>query len=692
LKTKISIAIAAIVAIPVQVSAEHEHLPTIVVEGSAMRSGTFGTAPDSSGLKDTASLLKRVPGANVNRNGPLTGIASYRGMFGNRINISIDGANMKEVGPNSMDPPLSHIPAPLTGKLTVHRGIAPVSSGIETFGGSMHVESKKGRFAEGDGIETSGTASMGYGSVDDGHFGALLGAVANKNHKLYLSGSKEQGRDYKIKDNQKQENTRYDREAFTTGYGYQREGHEFGINYSNNNTGHTGTPALPMDIEYVKGGLYDANYSWDLGDGYKLKTNIFYQKMRHLMSNTVMRNGGTTMMDAINNRTEVEAGGIDIGVDMPLFDGILTVGINGDQANHDANSRMIDTSTNNGGAGAGAVMNTNFFNRVERDRYSIFTEWTGDVAENLVLDLGVRFARTWSDAGMVSTQMNGMNNTATNADAVAFNAADRSRNFNEVDLAVVLRHAVSSSLDVEVGLARKNRAPTYQELYLWTENKATGGFADGKTYIGDLNLDHETAYQFDLGFDWHTDNAYVAPRFFYHYVDDYIQGTATTKALTYGADTLQWSNIQAQLYGVDLEAGYTLTDNWRVDAGLNYVRGERVNSPTGDSDLYRIAPLNGRVQATYEQHGWMGAIEGVFYADQGDVAGYNDEQKTKGYMLLNLRGKYEPYHGVVIGTGIENVIGSQYFDHLGGYTNHTIANGRVASPGRNIYATLSYNW
>ncbi len=700
MNTKLSLAIATVLAIPLQASAEHEQLPTIVVEGSAMRAGTFGTAPDSSGLKDTASLLKRVPGANVNRNGPLTGIASYRGMFGNRINISIDGANMKEVGPNSMDPPLSHIPAPLTGKLTVHRGISPVSSGIESFGGSMHAESKKGRFAaEDEDIITSGTASMGYGSSDDGHFGALLGSVANQNHKLYLSGSKEQGRDYRIKNNQKQTNTRYDREAFTAGYGYQREGHEFGINYSNNNTGHTGTPALPMDIEYVKGGLYDANYAWDLGDGFKVKTNIFYQKMRHLMSNTVMRNGGSTMMDAMQNRTEVEAGGIDLAVDMPLFDGVLTVGVNGDQSNHDANITMTDTSTMNGGMGMGAVMNVNFFNGVERDRYSIFTEWTGDIAEDTELELGARYVHTWLNAGQVSGGMN-MSGATTATDRVAFNAADRSRNFNEVDLTAILRYSVSSALDVEVGLARKNRAPTYQELYLWTKNNATGGFADGNTYLGNLNLDHETAYQFDLGFDWHTDNAYVAPRFFYHYVDDYIQGLNTAAAAASksgnmagsGAPAnLQWSNIQAQLYGVDLEAGYTFTDYLRFDAGLNYVRGERVNSPTGDTDLYRIAPLNGRAQMTYEQAGFMGAIEGVFYADQGDVAGYNNEQKTKGYMLMNLRGKYE-FHGVVVGTGIENVLDTKHFDHLGGYASHNRANGRIAMPGRNIYATLSYNW
>ncbi len=143
MKSKLTVAIASIIALPFQAYAEQEQLPTIVIEGSTIRAGTFSTAPDSSGLKDTSSLLKRVPGANVNRNGPLTGIAAYHGMSGNRININIDGANMKEVGPNSMDPALSHIPAALTGKLTVQRGISPVSAGIETIGGSMHAESKK---------------------------------------------------------------------------------------------------------------------------------------------------------------------------------------------------------------------------------------------------------------------------------------------------------------------------------------------------------------------------------------------------------------------------------------------------------------------------------------------------------------------------------------------------------------------
>ncbi|HPQ87734.1 MAG TPA: TonB-dependent receptor, partial [Gammaproteobacteria bacterium] len=45
---------------------------------------------------DTPEVLKKIPGANVNRNGPLSGIAQYRGLFGNRVNVQIDNITMQE--------------------------------------------------------------------------------------------------------------------------------------------------------------------------------------------------------------------------------------------------------------------------------------------------------------------------------------------------------------------------------------------------------------------------------------------------------------------------------------------------------------------------------------------------------------------------------------------------------------------
>jgi len=74
-------------------------------------------------------------------------------------------------------------------------------------------------------------------------------------------------------------------------------------------------------------------------------------------------------------------------------------------------------------------------------------------------------------------------------------------------------------------------------------------------YTGNQDIAHETAYQFELGFDWHNEKAYIAPRVFYHYVDDYIQGVPIAEsnvsaeileAVTHINDkALRFDNIEA---------------------------------------------------------------------------------------------------------------------------------------------------
>lgn len=700
--------IGLIAALPFAAVAETESLPTITVEGNLQRPGTVGLVPGSIGLKDTASLLQTIPGADVNRNGPLTGIAQYRGMAGNRINVSVDGYAWKEVGPNSMDPSLSHLPAALTETLQVYRGISPVSSGMETIGGSMKVKSRKGHFAVGDDLLFEGLASGGYSSVDNGRFGSLFSSLANENHRLYISGSKERGYNYDYHDNDAVLPSRYDREAATLGYGYQRNGHQFDVTYSHNDTGPTGTPSLPMDIIYVRGGVASAEYEGTFGD-IQMDANFHYQDMRHKMNNTTLRQTPMAMtplgMVTVSREayTEVDGFAAHMGFTLPLARGDLSIGFDVDQSLHDA--FVLDPNN--------AMFYVDAFSGVERDRYSIFTEWRGDIVDNLSLELGARYTWVNSSSDTVTGRnplfmqlaANGFNGPLMSAMALnqSFNTGDRDITHHNVDLVAILRHAISDQLDVEFGLARKTRAPSYQELFIWIPLETTGGLADGRNYIGNVDLQEETSYQIELGMEWHSADLYVAPRAFYHYVDDYIQGVPTDNAAANlisnlppfgGKDALQFGNIDAQLYGVDVEAGYTINDNLRVDGSLSYVRGERLDE---EDDLYRIPPFNARLQTTYQQSFWQVSAEGVFYDSQEDVSSFNNEQETSGYALLNLRSQLEPLAGLTIGLGVENVFDTEHASHLAGI-NRVIGNkdlavgARVPDHGRNFYATMSYQW
>ena len=717
-KKPIPLVIGAVLAAPMLVLAAHPaQLSTITVEGQTERLGTIALQPDTGGALDMASLLQRLPGANVNRNGPLTGLPQYRGLFGNRVNVMTDGTQLHEVGPNSMDTQMSYIPKALADNVILYRGIAPVSSGIETLGGTIVTESKRGQFSEGGGIETHGFGTGGFSWVSDGKYGAVNASVANSNHRAYFSGSAERGHNYRFKGDKAVKPSQYDRDTYSTGYGYQRNGHEFGINYDNRDTGKSGTPSLPMDIQYIRSDVGSINYNGDLGNGYSVEMRGFYQNARHIMDNFTLRpaprpGGGAERFRQI--RTTVEGGGYRLAFTIPnIASGNLKVGVDGDLANH--NALVTDP-----------VANLNFFidnfNDVDSDRYAGFLEWNGTVAEKLSLEMGVRYIRKEMNAGDIGTSMASGHSPGMGAMTPQmslamqgigslvqrFNEADRSIDTNNVDGVFVTRYAVSNSLELELGFASKTRAPSYQERYLWIPLESTGGLADGRVYVGNPNLQSERSFDVEFGVDFHSDTGYFAPRAFYRYVDNYIQGVPSTDLATNavatgmiqpgGPGALQFSNINAYLYGVDLEAGYVINDYFRLDGILNYVRGKRVGSV--NDNLYRIAPLNARMGLTFEYSDLTLSTEWVGYTRQNKVSFFNGEKATPGYSLMNIRGQYQPsfqyFQGMTLAFGVNNVFDKEHAAHLNGINRAGGSDAptgvKVPNPGRNIYVTASYQW
>ena len=93
-----------------------------------------------SSTPDMRGQLQTLPGLHINGNGAISGVLQYRGLFGDRIRINIDGAEIAGAGPNAMDSPLSHVMATLYQQVTLHQGIAPVSVGAETIAGALEVD------------------------------------------------------------------------------------------------------------------------------------------------------------------------------------------------------------------------------------------------------------------------------------------------------------------------------------------------------------------------------------------------------------------------------------------------------------------------------------------------------------------------------------------------------------------------
>ncbi|MBX3630621.1 MAG: TonB-dependent receptor [Nitrosomonas sp.] len=689
-------------SLSLHVSAESILMPTITIEGQGARPDQIAVTPESGGgALDSAVLLKRVPGGNVNSNGPLTNIPQYRGLFGNRLGVQLNGISVQEVGPNAMDTRTSTVPKSLVRSIKVHRGIAPVSAGMETIGGAIEINSRRSEFSNNSTPKISGFANSGFSSVDTGrYFGGLM-SLSNDTHRFHVGGNTEKGNDYRFKDNQKVRPSEYKRDVISVGYGLRpNEKHEISLDYDYKDTGNTGTPSLPMDIGYVRTHLGSFGYQGTLTNNLDVKFNGFFNRGDHLMSNNLLRpaprpgGGNQRFRDAT---TTLESGGYNLHFIIPEFqNGHLLVGFDGDLA---VNNSVISDPTN------GNFFLNNFVNST-KERYSSFAEWNGEIMKDLMLEVGFRYTYIHMNTDRVSTSMANVMMPVHNLQN-RFNNSDRSKNDHLFDASAVLRYAASNNLNLEIGVARKTRAPSFQERFLWIPLESTGGLADGRVYVGDTSLRPEKSYQVELGANLYGGGAYFTPRAFYRYVNDFIQGLPTNDALTNmvaggiqpgGPGPLQFSNIDAHLWGVDFETGYTITDYLRVDGILSFVRGKRTN---GNDNLYRIAPVNGRLSLTYERSDWLASLTYVGAMKQDKVAAFNGEQETSGYSILNVYTQYRPSfskktEGLTIAAGVNNIIDTKYVDHLNGInraSNINLAMGqRIPNPGRNVFVTLRYDW
>ncbi len=666
------------------------HLPTISVDGVAGEETPFAlpAAPIVSS-PDAGELLKKLPGANVNRNGPLTSIAQYRGLFGDRVNVLVDGMKINPAGPNAMDTPLSYIPATRLDSISLYRGIAPVSSGMETIGGTILANSKKPDFGFSQDFEFHGNAKAGYADNGNTYNAGIMGSLANKNHRFHLGGSIDRGDDLEFKGGDILP-TEHERDTFGGGYAFQNDDFSASLNAEHHDTGETGTPALPMDIIYAKGDHFMTKVKNTFANGGELSAKLSYQKAEHLMSNYTLRPPSSMMMRR-HAITDVKSNALGLSYAISGW----TFGADADRSDHHAD---IFNPGN-------AMFFVNNYKDVARDRYSLFGEKEFN-AGAWHIEAGIRYTRVNMDAGDVATSMiNAPGMMGANFTILRdnFNNSDRSQDENLVDIAFNFSRPISAQLDFVGGLARKERAASYQERYLWVPLESTAGLADGNNYIGNVDLDPETAYQIELGFDWHSPRASFSPHIFYHRIDDYIQGTPSTNMaanmlssmMAPGKPTpLQFNNVDAKLYGIDANWFFAVSQNIQLDGTISYVRGERRDT---SDNLYRIAPLTARTNISYHQINWHVGIEAVTVAKQNRISDENHEQKTSGYAIFNLSANYQPTNNITLQAGINNLFDREYQDHLGGYNrvsnNPDITQGaRLPGLGRSAYIGVNVDW
>lgn len=661
----------------------------IIVTGQKSDTATeTGIKPDAAPLQggDVTYLTARTPGGARIGNGELSGQMQYRGLFGERLNLRVDGQRFASGGPNLMDPVFHYAPSPLVAQVIIDRGVSPVSEGPGLAGGADAVFKRIG-YADGPEVDFGYDVSLGFRSVNDSFTnGGVVGAATDR-WRFNLLGAIESAEDTEYPDGVIG-GTAYDRDVFGLSAGVKLDIGEFTVDLRRQNTGQSGNPPFPMDIQYFDTDFARIGYSGDIGPVH-VSLAAHSSDVSHLMDNFSLRPAPPAMMQRAT-LAYAETRGFEGAVSFDFAGGELAIGADTETADHD----VLITNPNN----------SNFFvspfPNIDMTRTGVFAEWRGAIGP-VEAELGARVDSHDYDAGaaIVGPALPAMPGML----AMAFNNAEKSGDETTTDLVARIWTPVTNGFSWRGTLARKTQMPGYIQRYGWLPINASGGLADGNIYVGDLTLEPETAWIAEAGFDYASESIYFRPTIFIRQIDDYIQGVSFDDtpgvinspvemiANMNGDPTpLRWANVDARLVGLDFDAGYDFEGPLRLDGVFNYVRGERRDI---DDNLYRIAPPNLALGLTWEAESWSATLEARAFAEQDDVSATNSEAVTDGYSVVNAYVDWDIKTGVRLSFGVENLFDELYEDHLSGYNRNGFGDvplgTRVPGAGRGGFVRLS---
>ena len=677
------------------VQAEHLDLPSIEVSAERL----YENVPASVNTSDTTQLLSDEPGVSFYRAGGVSSLPVIHGLADDRIRIKVDGMDLISSCANHMNPPLSYVAPSQVETIKVFAGISPVSLGGDSIAGTIQVSSIAPEFAQNDQeLLIKAQAETFYRSNNDARGVNLSASVANENVYMRYTGSTVEANNYKAGssfkvaakaaalrgwlDGDEVGSTAYKARNHALAFGVQHENHlvEFKLGlqdipyqgFVNQRMDMTGNDAQSYNLSY-KG-----KYDWGA-----LEARAYHERTRHSMQfgdDKLFWYGPGLNVPGMPMDTEGKTTGVTVKGDINLSQrDVLRVGA--EYQRYRLNDWWDPV------ANSGMMMGPNAFwniNNGERDRYDAFAEWDATWNEQWFSQLGLRSSTVKMDAGNVQGY-SAMYAVAANA----FNAADHSDTDHNIDMTALTRFTPDAEKTFEAGYAMKTRSPNVYERFAWANGPKSMGmdpysmvmnmnnlYGDGNGYVGNLNLNPETAHTLSVSGDWHDAAQHhwklkVTP--YFTYVDDYIDAVAcaevgkTCAARTDGFVNLSLDNQSARLYGVDVSGQMLLAQNTGIGSFeakgiLSYVRGK--NRDTGD-DLYNIMPLNATLAVEHHFGGWSNTLQAKLVDSKDNVQAVRKELKTAGYSLFNFYTSYD-WKNARLDLGVENIFDKFYYDPLGG--------------------------
>lgn len=665
-------------------------------------------------LGNADSLLNDL-GVEFSAAGGISNLPILNGMMGDRVKVLVDGADITAACGNQMNPPLSYISANQVASYQVVAGVSPVSRGGDNIAGVIRVNSIAPKYSERNEVAWhSGYVSAQYRSINNAQSVGVGARLASNTFSLNYQGSFEDAHSYDDGHGNLVLDTLYRVQNHALTAALRDEKQQLVVKLTHQKIPFQGFANQYMDMTDNTSYGVVSQYTRIIDDG-EFKAHVNFNDVKHEMGFfTDEKNGMMPMNTDAQDMSYQLNWRLDLDADTTLLLGQEYYGYRiDDWWPAIAGSMMM---------GPNDYVN---INDGKRDRYTGFVELQKQLTKKWWLSAGTRIEYVQTDADEVQpyTKMNmsddmdmadmgnmpGMGMANPNPDAAKqFNAMDRKRSDTLVDASLLLRYQVSDEDELQFGLARKNRAPNLYERYSWgLSNMATsmiGWFGDGNGYIGNPNLEAETAHTFSTTFTKSAQDGtwQIMANAWYTKVSDYIDGSVVgstnraDSALT-KRNTLKFTNLDATLYGAKVEGVIRIADNknsgtWDLTATLSSTRGERDDS---DEPLYQIMPVNSKIALEQQLGKWQNALSWQWVDGKTRVDPRRFENQTDSYSLLNFATK-ATWDKLTVKFAVTNLLDKYYQQPLGGVSiaqfNKDKNQGfsQLAGQGRSLNAGISY--
>ncbi|WP_295803590.1 TonB-dependent copper receptor [uncultured Microbulbifer sp.] len=627
---------------------------------------------------DGADYLKTIAGFSVIRKGGSDGDPVLRGMAGSRLNILLDGESILGGCNNRMDPPTAYIFPETLDQIKVIKGPQTVSYGPGNSAGVVLFERDRERPQE---TEWDLHASLLAGSA--GRQDGLVDA-AYKSPEFSLRGTvtSASADDYQ------------DGDGVTVHSRYARWSGQLGFAWTPDEDTRLEISSTRSDGEaaYADRAVDGAKFARDNVNARYIRDNVselirsvelqsYYNYVDHVMDNYTLRapSGMMSMQMAMNPDRKTTGGKVAMTL-VPQGDMELTAGIDAQQNRHSNRSSMNQ-----------AAMDYRELAReadAEFTQAGLYSELSRETAE------GVR----WLGGGRVDHwQVQDLRDEVrlSMMSAVANPGAGEARTellrSGFIRYEKTLESSAPSSATLYAGVGYSERFPDYWEMIA----------RETADSVSALDIDFEKTTQLDIGYLYRDENLSANISAFANRIDDYLlieSGFAKAGAMGNTRITTIVRNIDARSWGVEMDLGYRLADNWRSELTLSSVRG------ANDSDhttLAQLPPLEALLGLYYELEDWSAGVLWRSIAAQervdigrGNIAG-QDIGTTDAANILSLNGGWRPVQALLLTAGIDNLLDETYAEHIS-RAGAAIAGfdqlGKLNEPGRTLWMKAVYRY